>query len=146
TTVEGVEWMNAPIPAEGFLIDLDGTLMSGRTVLPGAAELLTRLGERVVIVSNDAEHTPAQVAARLDAVGLAVPQERIVLAVFIALELIAEEQPPCRVMLVATLGLRSYARNLGPDPTDDRPDVVLLGRDRRFTYRRLTQAANALRA
>jgi HAD superfamily hydrolase (TIGR01450 family) len=138
--------MNAPTPAEGFLLDLDGTLMSGRTVLPGAVDLLARLGERVVIVSNDAEHTPAQVAARLHAAGLPVAQERIVLAGVTALETIAQERPRCRVMLIASLGLRRYARNLGLEVTDQRPDVVLLGRDRRFNYERLAKAANAVRA
>jgi ribonucleotide monophosphatase NagD (HAD superfamily) len=80
--------------AEGYLIDLDGTLMSGRAALPGAAELVERLGERLIIVSNDAEHTPDQLAGRLRAARLPVPAERIVLAGTTALELVAYAATP----------------------------------------------------
>jgi HAD superfamily hydrolase (TIGR01450 family) len=132
--------------AEGYLIDLDGTLMSGRAALPGAMELVERLGERLIIVSNDAEHTPDQLAGRLRAARLPVPAERIVLAGTTALELVAAEQPRSKVMLIASAGLRRYARQLGLEVTDERADVVVLARDRRFTYAKLKRAANAVRA
>jgi HAD superfamily hydrolase (TIGR01450 family) len=138
--------MRAAEGAAGYLVDLDGTLMSGRTALPGAVELVQRLGERLVIVSNDAEHTPAQLAGRLDAARLPVPAERIVLAGTTALELVAAEQPRARVMLLGSIALRRYARSLGLDVGDARPDVVVLARDRRFTYGKLMSAANAVRA
>jgi HAD superfamily hydrolase (TIGR01450 family) len=138
--------MNTAIGAVGYLVDLDGTLMSGRTALPGAAQLVAGLGERFIVVSNDAEHTPAQLAARLRAARLPVPVERIVLAGTTTLELIAREQPRAKVMLIASLALRRYARCLGLDVTDERPDVVVLARDRHFNYAKLMSAANAVRA
>jgi len=138
--------MSAATAAAGYLVDLDGTLMSGRAALPGAAQLVARLGEHLIIVSNDAEHTPAQVAARLHAAQLSVPAERIVLAGTTALELVAKQQPRARVMLLASLALRRYARCLGLDVTDERPDVVVLARDRHFNYAKLMNAANAVRA
>lgn len=132
--------------AAGYLIDLDGTLMSGRIALPGAVQLVHRLGERLVIVSNDAEHTPAQLAGRLNAARLQVPAERIVLAGTTALELVATQQPRAKVMLIASIALRRYARYLGLRVADERPDVVVLARDRRFTYAKLVKCANAVRA
>lgn len=138
--------MGAATGAAGYLVDLDGTLMSGRVALPGAVELVQRLGERLVIVSNDAEHTPAQLAGRLNAARLPVPAERIVLAGTTALELVAAEQPRAKVLLVASIALRRYARYLGLEVTDERPDVVVLARDRHFTYAKLMSAANAVRA
>jgi HAD superfamily hydrolase (TIGR01450 family) len=132
--------------SQGYLIDLDGTLMSGRIALPGAAQLLEQVGERFVIVSNDAEHVPGQLAGRLRAAGLRVPEERIVLAGTTALDLLAAEQPRARVMLIAGAALRRYARHLGLQPASERADVVVLGRDRGFNYAKLTQAANAVRA
>lgn len=138
--------MSIPIGGGGYLIDLDGTLMSGRTALPGAVQLVEQLGERFIIVSNDAEHTPDQLAARLHAARLVVPAERIVLAGTTALDLVAMEHPRSKVMLVASAALHRYARNLGLCVTDERPDIVMLARDRGFTYAKLTRAANAVRA
>lgn len=130
----------------GYLVDLDGTLMSGRSALPGAVELVERLADRLVIISNDAEHTPEQLAARLRAARLHIPAARIVLAGTTALELLAGEQPRSRVMLIASIALRRYARYLGLCVTDERPDAVVLARDRGFTYAKLMSAANAVRA
>ena len=138
--------MVAAASAAGYLVDLDGTLMSGRSALRGAVELVERLAERLVIVSNDAEHAPDQLAARLRAARLHVPAERIVLAGTTALELLATEQPRSKVMLLASIALRRYARRLGLRVTHERPDAVVLARDRSFTYTKLMSAANAVRA
>lgn len=138
--------MSISTGGRGYLIDLDGTLMSGRMALPGAVQLIEQLGERFIIVSNDAEHTPDQMAARLHAARLPVPAERIVLAGTTALDLIAAEQPRAKVMLVASAALHRYARNLDLRVTNERADIVVLARDRGFTYSKLTRAANAVRA
>lgn len=137
--------MERLLGARGVLLDLDGTLISGGQCLPGAVALVARLGARCAIVSNDAEHTPAQLANRLRRIGLDVPAARIVLAGATAIDLLARERPGARVMLLASAALRRQARRRGLVPCDTRPDLVLLGRDRGFSYDRLRAAAAALR-
>lgn len=132
--------------ARGALLDLDGTLVAGGAALPGAVELVRRLGRRCAIVSNDAEHTPAQLAARLRRLGLAVPPGRILLAGATALDTLARERPSGRVLMLASAALRGYARRRGLRPVEEGPDIVLLGRDRAFSYARLQAAARAVRA
>ena len=130
----------------GYLVDLDGTLMSGAKALPGAVQLIEQLEGRFVIVSNDAEHTPAQLSRRLRAVKLMVPEQRIILAGATTLDCLLNEEPQARVMLIGSAGLYRYARGIGLRLSDGRPDIVVLARDRRFTYGRLAKAANAIRA
>ncbi|RKE68462.1 HAD-IIA family hydrolase [Pseudorhodoplanes sinuspersici] len=130
----------------GYLVDLDGTLMSGAKALPGAVQLIERLERRFVIVSNDAEHTPAQLSRRLRAAKLMVPEERIVLAGTTTLDCIMKEEPEARVMLIGSVALNRYARGIGLRLSEGRPDIVVLARDQRFTYGRLAKAANAIRA
>ena len=62
----------------GWLIDLDGTLVCGDRVMPGATTFLDACAGRFVVVSNDAEHTPGELARRLKQMGLKVPANRIV--------------------------------------------------------------------
>lgn len=138
--------MDVSAKTVGYLVDLDGTLMSSGVALPGATELVKRLGGRFVVVSNDSEHTPAQLARRLHAAHLSVPVERIVLAGTTALQSILAETPSARVMLVGSTALRRYGQRLGLQMTDERPTVVMLARDRRFNYEKLTKAINALDA
>ena len=133
-------------PADGFIVDLDGTLISGGSALPHSFGLLARLKDRFVIVSNDAEHVPAQVASMLGDLGLSVPSDRIVLAGTETLDLVATERPGAAVLLLASAALAIYAQSIGLRLVESGPDVVVIGRDRGFSYAKLTTAANAVRA
>ena len=136
--------MDAQKPVSGYLLDLDGTLVSGRTVLPDARWLLEAAGERFMLVSNNSEHTPRQLSRLLGHLGLDIPAERMVLAGTTALEIIAEERPGCRLQLIGSDSLRRYARQLGLQIDHAETEVVLVARDRRFSYARLASAARAL--
>lgn len=139
--------MQEPIlDAAGYLIDLDGTLISGRTVLPDAAWLLREVEDRFVVVSNNAEHTPKQLSRLMKGLGLPVEPAQMALAGTTAIDFVAERFPDSAVMLVGSASLRRYAQGRGLAMTDDRPDLVLLARDRHFTYSRLSAAAEAIAA
>lgn len=138
--------MRAEAEIRGWLIDLDGTLVCGGRPLAGAAAFLQACAGRFVVVSNDAEHTPAELARDLRRMGLDVPAGRIVLAGATALREIAARRPRARVLMLASEGLTRHARDVGLRPVRTQPDIVFLGRDRRFSHRRLEMAANAVRA
>jgi len=137
------DWASA---AAGFIVDLDGTLITGRSLMPHAVGLLERLKGRFVIVSNDGEHVPAQVGRMLSDLGLPVAAERIVLAGTETLDLIAAERPGAEILLLGSDALRAYAYDIGLRLAGNAPEVVVVGRDRRFSYARLTVAVNAVRA
>jgi HAD superfamily hydrolase (TIGR01450 family) len=138
----GIERMlTAPVAAQGYLIDLDGTLLSGDKLLPGARELIEHAAGRFVVLSNDSEHTPAELSARFDQWGIAIDSERFILAGTFALEALARRGATERLMLLGSPSLRAYARNLGFRVTSGRADSVLVARDRRFTYAKLAAAA-----
>lgn len=128
----------------GYLIDLDGTLVSGETVLQDARWLIERTAGRFMLVSNNAEHTPLQLARRLNRLGLDIPAGRIVLAGTAAIDLIARERPGARLLLLASTALRTYARQKGLNLCATHPEIVLVGRDRQFTYKKLAVAVEAI--
>lgn len=137
--------MHAADDIRGWLIDLDGTLVCGDRAMPGAQAFLKACPGRFVVVSNDAEHTPAELAARLRRMGFDIPTNRIVLAGALALDDIATRRPGARLLMLASDGLARHARERGLKPVRARPDIVFLGRDRRFSHARLARAANAVR-
>ncbi|MFN7024731.1 MAG: HAD-IIA family hydrolase [Pseudorhizobium sp.] len=130
--------------ASGYLIDLDGTLISGRTVLPDAGWLLDAVAGRYAVVSNNAEHTPRQLARVLNSIGLPVPEDRLILAGTTAIDIIAEEFPGASIMLLGSTALIGYARARGLKVGHPVPDLVLVTRDRRFTYTKLAEATQAI--
>ncbi|QOL80515.1 HAD-IIA family hydrolase [Pseudooceanicola spongiae] len=118
---------------DGFLCDLDGCLISGTTVLPGAKALLDYAGDRLIILSNNSTDTPATLSARLKQLGLSAPPERIVLAGTAALDHLAQIGG-VRLRLYASADLRAYAQPLGLSLDSAEPTHVLLTRDETFGY------------
>lgn len=131
--------------AKGFLVDMDGTLLAAGRPLPGAAELLTALQGRFVIVSNNSTDVASGLVRKLNRMGLPVSPEQIVLAGEAAVRWLAEYRPGLRILLLGSTSLHRLARHLGLQLTEEYPDLVLLARDVRFGYRRLCQVANLLR-
>ncbi|MEM9761317.1 MAG: HAD-IIA family hydrolase [Pseudomonadota bacterium] len=121
------------------LCDLDGCLISGETVLPGAGELVAAAGARLFIVSNNSTDTSETLSARLARLGLDLPAERLVLAGVTALEMLAREMPGGRVALFAAPALFAYAEATGLVLDDATPEVAVLARDTELTYPRLAR-------
>ena len=129
--------------ADALLIDWDGCLSLGGRMQPGAIDLLDEWRDRVVILSNNSTHLPRQIGQMLKDAGLALPEERILLAGHETIRHVAS-QGPCRTMILGDTRLRTVARGLGLTLVRDAPDIVILLRDTRFTYGRLERAANAI--
>src|SRR3954466_13916935 len=63
-----------------WLMDMDGVLVREEQPIPGAAEVLTRLRERglpFLVLTNNSMYTRRDLAARLAANGLHVPEDAI---------------------------------------------------------------------
>lgn len=117
---------------QAVLCDLDGCLISGGRVLPGAHELVAGCGERLWIVSNNSADTSETLSIRLKDIGLAIPAERILLAGEETIRHLARDNAGARVAVHAEAPLRDLAQRLGLEPCDDAPDIVVVGRDSRF--------------
>ncbi|MEQ1768558.1 MAG: HAD family hydrolase [Devosia sp.] len=146
--VEGLPTLRAlaasPPQAAGYLIDLDGTLVSGSRILPGAIEFLDRLPGPYVIVSNDSEHVGSDVSRLFARHGVWMDSARIVLAGVAAVESIAARSPGAGVMLLGSAQLAAYAMERGLVLDSRQADIVLVARDRGFTFDKLAAAARAV--
>jgi HAD superfamily hydrolase (TIGR01450 family) len=126
--------------------DLDGCLISGDRILPGARQLVAAAGPRLWIVSNNSTDTEVTLAERLAEAGLDVPAERIVLAGTAAVDWVAAERPAARVALHVGAPVRARARALGLRADAETPEVIVLGRDTAFDYAALMRIAAQLAA
>lgn len=131
---------------KSILCDIDGCLIAGDTTLPGAAELVSRFGDRLIAISNNSTDTPQTLEARLARLGLAIPAERIVLAGATAIDEIASTSPGARLALFGSRALADYARSTGLVLVEDHADYALLTRDVNFSYQRLVQLLRLIRA
>ena len=107
-----------------LLLDLDGTVWLGGTVLPHVLDVLTaasREGVRSVYVTNNASRSPAEVAATLLAGGLPADPGDVVTSAQAAAALLADQLPSGAAVLVvvaAALVAEAAARGLRPVTPD----------------------------
>jgi len=129
---------------QAALVDLDGTLMSGGQLLPGAASFLRHPPCPLAIVSNDSEHTPDQLARRMRGLGVIVPPDRFILAGMVAIEKLAARNTGDATMVLGSSVMRRVARKAGIVVADHAPRQIVVMRDPSFTYDRLAIAAAAI--
>lgn len=126
------------------LCDLDGCLIAGKEVLPGAKTFLDSLRDRIWIVSNNSSDTAATLSARLESMGLPVPMDRILLAGELAVRRAGEHKPGSALMCLADPPLKHLAVDLGLELVSEKADLVLLGRMAAFDLDTLEKAVAAL--
>lgn len=141
--------MSVQLPAmRGLLIDLDGTLYHGTKRIEGADTLITYLRETDLpfrFVTNNSSATPEEVAKRLAGMGISAEPEEVCTSAQAAAGFISGKHPGASVFAVGERGLLEAVRSAGLTLTEEKPDFVLQGIDRAFTYERLAKAVRHIR-
>jgi len=95
--------------ADGFMFDLDGTLVhrapDGVVALPGAAEVLAAIrssGRPLVVFTNASDSDPGAIAERLRRGGLELEAEEVLTAACSALGHLQRRHPAARVLVLGT--------------------------------------------
>ena len=137
------EIINISKTTAGYLVDWDGCCALGNTLTPEAAAFLRAHQDRVAIVSNNSTCTQEDFQEILERDEIRLPRDKIRLAGIEALHR-ATQFDKGDTMVLGDPHMRGVARKLGLGLTQEDANVVVLLRDRRFTYRRLERAVNAL--
>ena len=130
-----------------FFLDVDGVLVRGGEVIPGAIEgvaKLQRIG-RVLLLSNNSTRSRKQVASSLKKAGFPIEEQDIVNSAFIASEYLRDHYGLLRVWVLGEegLGLEIAAaghRLVAPQEAE----WIVAGMDRSLNYGKLTKALVAL--
>ena len=133
--------------ARALVLDMEGVLHVDWAPLPGAAGAVARLaaaGIELAVLTNTTGHTRASISARLDAMGIAIPAERIVTAAWATAEHLRARGGGRVYALVEPAVLEELAGiDLVPSPAD--ADVIVLGGpDERWTYPAMNAVFRAL--
>lgn len=127
----------------GLLIDLDGTLYHGHTMIPGADTLIAALrkaGMPFMFVTNNSSRTAENVAVHLRSMGIEAKADEVCTSSMGAARYIAEESPGASVAILGEEGLHRACEEAGLKIVTDSPQYVVQGIYRSFTYDTLAQA------
>lgn len=126
-----------------WLTDMDGVLVHEEQAIPGAADFLARLRERgtpFLVLTNNSIYTPRDLAARLRASGLDVPEESIWTSALATARFLHDQRPGGSAFTIGEAGLTTALHDVGYTLTERSPDYVVLGETRTYSFERITQA------
>ncbi len=136
------------------ILDLDGVIYRGHTPLPGASDTtkwLAAHGYPVYYFTNNSTKTRESYVELLAGYGVAADVDHIVTSASLTARYFADNGLlPATVLVVGEEGLPQELRRVGVRVVrrrGKRPvDYVVVGMDRKFTYRKLHEAQQAIRA
>ncbi|WP_111767267.1 HAD-IIA family hydrolase [Nakamurella deserti] len=134
---------------DGYIFDLDGTVYLGKELLPGARELieeLRRRNARIVYLSNNPTRDPQMYLDKLAGLGIPARPEEILNTVVTMTAWLTEHAADRRIFVIGEEPLQRALRDAGLTLSEDAAeiDVIVASYDRRFDYRKLQIAFDAL--
>jgi len=136
------------------ILDLDGVIYRGDTALPGARETTQWLraeGYQSYFFTNNSTRTRDSYVELLAGYGVETDREHIVTSACLTAQYFADaRRTPATVLVVGEGGLAAELREAGLRVVRRRGqrqiDYVVVGMDRKFTYQKLFEAQQAIRA
>lgn len=132
---------------KNYLIDMDGVLIQGKTPLPGAPEFIDRLKARkrkFLILTNNSQYTPGDLAFRLKAIGLEIEESQIFTSGLATAMFIHKQKPDATAFVVGESGLTTLLHNRDIVITDLQADYVIVGETTSYNYELVKKAVRLI--
>jgi NagD protein len=126
-----------------WLMDMDGVLVREEHLVPGADRFIGRLrelGTPFLVLTNNSIYTRRDLAARLQASGLEVPEESIWTSALATSRFLEDQRPGGSAFVIGEAGLTTSLHQAGYTLTERHPDYVVLGETRTYSFERITHA------
>ncbi len=126
-----------------WLVDMDGVLVREEHAIPGADRFLASLRDRglpFLVLTNNSMYTRRDLAARLIAAGLEVPEEAIWTSALATANFLESQRPGGSAFVIGEAGLTTAMHAAGYTLTERNPDYVVLGETRTYSFERIAQA------
>jgi NagD protein len=134
---------------KNYLTDMDGVLVSGSKIIPGADDFIERLKRReaeFLVLTNNPLYTPRDLAHRLQTIGLDVPAERIFTSAMATARFLQAQKPEGTAFVIGESGLTEAIHEAGYVITELNPDYVVLGETHAYNLSRITEAIRLIAA
>jgi NagD protein len=126
-----------------WLMDMDGVLVHEEEAIPGADRFIAALREREIpflVLTNNSIYTRRDLAARLRASGLDIPEASIWTSALATAKFLEDQRPGGSAFVIGEAGLTTALHQSGYTLTERDPDYVVLGETRTYSFERITQA------
>jgi NagD protein len=128
---------------KNFLLDMDGVLIRGNSLVPGADEFIERLKAnhiKFLILTNNSTYTARDLAHRLKNIGLQITPDRIFTSALATARFLQSQKPNGTAYVIGESGLTQALHDAGYVLTDINPDYVVVGEVRSYNMEQITAA------
>jgi NagD protein len=132
-----------------YLTDMDGVIVRGSKLIPGAVEFVQRLRSESIpflILTNNSLYTPRDLQMRLSYMGLEVPTEAIFTSALATAQFLHSQRPGGTAYVIGESGLTTALHEVGYILTDQEPEYVVLGEVNTYSFERITRAIRFITA
>lgn len=138
--------MNKP-EYKSYLLDMDGVLVQGNQIIPGAGDFIKKLNENnveYVVFTNNPIYTPRDLSHRLHRIGLDIPEKRIFTSAMATARFLHSQKPQGTAFVIGESGLTKAIHDVDYVITDIDPDYVVLGEPLTYNIEQITKAVRLI--
>jgi NagD protein len=129
--------------SQGYLIDMDGVIYRGSTLIPGAADFIRQLQQSAtpfVFLTNNSERSPKDLVNKLDALGLKVSWKDFYTAAHCTADFLVRQKPDASAFVIGEGGLIVALQEAGIAFDSINPDYVIVGEGRLLNFEIMEKA------
>ncbi len=131
-----------------FLLDMDGTINLGASLLPGAKDFIDYLrtsGRDFLFLTNNSSKDSLHYVKKMQKLGIDCDSNYVLTSGDATISYINNLKPQARIFLMGTPELEQDFLKMGFVLTDQNPDYVVLGFDMTLTYEKLVIGCDFIR-
>lgn len=121
----------------GFLIDMDGVIYRGKSLVPGSDTFIEKLRREKIpfrFLTNNSQRTRRDVALKLRRMGVPAEPEDVFTCAMATARFLAAQKPGGTAFVIGENGLAAALHHNGYTVVDDHADYVVVGEGRTLTF------------
>lgn len=126
-----------------FLLDLDGTIYLGNSLIDGAEDFLKAVkagGKKYCFLTNNSSRSAADYLKKLEKIGINAVPDEVLTSGQSAVSYLKKNYAGKSVYLLGTESLKKEFSGSGIVLTENKPDIVVVSYDTELTYEKLSKA------
>ncbi len=132
---------------KAFIIDMDGVINKGRSLIPGAKEFVDRLrtgNHRFLFLTNNSYYTTHMLYTNLRALGIDAGDEHFYTSSMAVASFLLYQKPGCSAFVIGGRGLIEELEKANVTITENKPDYVIVGETSEYDYGKIVEATHLI--
>ena len=128
---------------KNYISDMDGVLVKGHTIIPGADKFIDRLKAKkakFLVLTNNSLYTPRDLAHNLKSIGMDIDEDYIFTSAIATAQFLHSQRPNGTAFVIGEIGLTTAIHEIGYIITENHPDYVVLGETNAYNQEQITKA------